>query len=234
VLNRILKTRGINGLLVYGANAEIHQWALDWEQFAAVAYAGSLHEHFIHNVMSSSYQDLYDAMIQLYERGYSRAGFFIIDVQGHLDYWLAGYVTALQSLGKKKNIPNLKTEDHPNQKGCKEKFLFWFNRYKPDLILTNTDDRLLRVLAAEGIRVPEDVGVFCVDIVPSMMHLSGFHQLRDVAYQVMVDLLHGMLMRHEFGPPGKPYCIQIPPRWNEGETLRTAQGQPTRSAGSIQ
>lgn len=218
-LNRILQARGINGLLVYGANTNIHQWALDWDQFATVAYSASLHEHFAHNVMSSSYQDVYDAMVRLYGRGYSRAGFFIVGVEGFLDYWQAGYVTALQSLGKKTTIPNLVAQEHPDQPRCKEKFIAWFNRYKPDLIITNTDDRLLKTLAEMDIRVPEDVGVFCIDIVPTKKHLSGFLQLRETAYQVMVDMLHGMLMRHEFGPPARPYCVQIPPLWNEGKTL---------------
>lgn len=222
-LSRVLQTRGIKGILVYGANAEIHQWMLEWEQFAVVAYAASLHEHFVHNVMSSSYQDVYDSMIQLYGRGYQRAGFFIVGVDGSLDYWLAGYITALQSLGQKQILPHLNTAEHTDQKKGREKFIAWFRRYKPDVIITNTDVRLLEALAAEGVRVPEDVGIFCVDVLSCMLHLSGLFQLREVCYQVMVDLLHGMLMRHEFGPPARPYCVQIPPLWNEGGTLRPAK-----------
>jgi LacI family transcriptional regulator len=219
-LNRILLSRGIQGLLIYGQNREIHQWALDWECFAAVSISASIHEHFSHNVMISSYQDVYDAMIKLDRRGYRRAGLYIVGVDGNLDYWLAGVVTAQHELGKKKIIPCLNVLEHAIQKAGREEFMVWFERYKPDLIITTADDRLPRFLATIGVNVPDDVGVVCLDIVPSMKHMSGFIQRRDVCFQVVVDLLHGMLIRNEIGPPEQPYCIQIPPQWNEGKTLR--------------
>lgn len=217
-LNRILQARGIRGLIIYGSNHEVHQWALDWETFAAVAYSGSLHEHFIHNVMSSSYQDVYDAVIRLQEMGYCRPGYFMDDAR--FDYWDAGFSFAFGSGEKRLKTTRLILEANLCEEERDAKFLQWLDRYQPDVLVTRYSESILKILEKKGIRIPEDLGYFCLDVWESIQHFSGLLQSREAVDQVVIDLLHGMLTRNEFGPPEKPFCIQIPCAWNEGETLK--------------
>lgn len=217
-LNRILQSRGINGLVIFGYNQDVRQWAFDWEQFAAVEYSGSLHEHFIHNVMSSSYQDVYDAVIRLYDMGYRRPGYFIVG--SRFDYWEAGFSRACERLGMRKKVPTLILEDELSSPVFYKHFWQWFNRYEPDVLVANHGDELIRFLREGGVCVPDDVGYLCLDLWDDWGNLSGLSQSRDAADRVIIDLLHSMLMRNEFGSPEKPFCIQIPSVWNEGETLK--------------
>lgn len=215
-LNRVLQARGIQGLIVFGHSQEIRQWNLDWKRFSVVGFASSLHEHFAHNIMCSSYQDMYDAMTRLYDSGYTRPGYFMT---GSRDYWEAGFSMALEHRDQRQ-LPKLILNGNLYQDSVREKFLSWFKQCRPDVIIGNSGEKLLQVFEAAGFHVPEDVGYFCLDIWPAKTNLSGLIQLKDVAYRTAVDLLHGMLIRHEFGPPVDPFCIQIPSRWNDGKTLR--------------
>jgi DNA-binding LacI/PurR family transcriptional regulator len=221
-VNRILQARGIQGLLVYGSNEPIHEWDIEWKKFAAIAYSSSLHEHFIHNVMSTSYQDVYEATVRLMDRGYQRPGYF--QTYPRLDQWNAGFNSAFQGeSGKKPPVPGLSIPDFLKDRQDENRLLKWISKYQPDVILANIDDHLLQILEREGMRVPEDIGFLCLDVWEPRMHLSGLRQLRQTAFQVAADLLHSMLMRNEFGPPEQPICIQVPSLWNEGKTLRPTE-----------
>lgn len=217
-LNRILLARGISGLIIYGFNQKISQWALDWSRFSAVAYAGSVHEHFIHNVMSTSYQDVYDAVIRLHDRGYHRPGYFMLS--SRFDYWEAGFAKAFEAWGGPLKSAKLILDEGLDDSEGRDAFFHWIQYYKPDVLVANYGERLPEVLAERGFRVPEDIGYLCLDLWDSSRHLSGLFQARDAADQVTVDLLHGMLVRGELGFPKKSFCIQIPSEWNEGRTLR--------------
>lgn len=219
-LNRVLLARGIHGLAIYGAGEELHTWALDWGAFAAVSYTSSPHEHFIHNVMSSSYQDAHDAIVRLREKGYERPGYFTN--RADLDYWVAGFSSALETWGGGEKVPRMILTDPLKSSEGRGQFLSWFRQYSPDVLVTNYGEQPIQILADEGIRVPEDVGYFCLDVLATMTHLSGLIQKRNEVFQVMVDLLHGMLARNAFGPPPDSFCIQIPSVWNQGETLKAA------------
>lgn len=217
-LNRILQARGIQGLIIYGHNHEVHQWALDWDNFAAVAYSGSLHEHFIHNVMSSSFQDVYDAVIRLQQMGYRRPGYFMDNTR--FDYWDAGFSYAFGNGATRLKTTKLILEEDLGQKDREARLLQWIDRYQPDVLVTYYSEFVLKTLEKKGIRIPEDIGYFCLDVWESIQRFSGLTQSREAANQVEIDLLHGMLTRSEFGPPQNPFCIQIPSAWNEGETLK--------------
>lgn len=217
-LSRILQARGITGLVVFAYNQDVHQWALDWDRFAAVEYSGSLHEHFIHNVMSSSYQDIYDAVVRLYDMGYCRPGYFTIGSQ--FDYWEAGFSRACERLGEHKKVPTLILKGALTSPVFHKNFWQWFDRYHPDVLVTIHGEELIPFLAERKVRVPDDVGYLCLDLWGDQKNLSGLIQSRDASDRVIIDLLHSMMMRNEFGPPEKPFCIQIPSVWNQGKTLK--------------
>ncbi|MFA5687932.1 MAG: LacI family DNA-binding transcriptional regulator [Kiritimatiellales bacterium] len=218
-LSRIMQSRGISGLLIHGYHEEVRQWALDWDRFAVVAQSASLHEHFVHNVLSSSYQDVYDAMMHLKGRGYNRPGYFFTPRTPNA--YTAGFSAAMETLNLSARVPKLAAK-HTDYLEQKDEFLSWVKKYKPDVIVTSSGAEYIELLEKGGFRVPEDIGYLGLDVLPDTMHLSGLYQSRETTYKVIVDLIHGMLMRNELGIPEQPMCIQIPSSWNEGKTLRAA------------
>jgi LacI family transcriptional regulator len=217
-LSRILKARGIRAVLIYGENSEVRDWSLDWKNFAAVTFSGSMREHFVHNVMSSSYQDVYDAVARLAERGYKKPGYFIS--KQDFDHWQIGFRAAMNLIGRKSSRALCIRDKSMSEKTVREKFIAWYEKYQPDLVVSSYAQGYA-VLKKCGVKIPEDTGYFSLDAQPHLNSESGLVQLRDVAYKAAVDLLHGMILRHEYGPPRHPICMEIPSEWNEGKTLRS-------------
>jgi LacI family transcriptional regulator len=222
-VSRVLEARGIRGILIHGANLPVSGWALDWGRLAAVVYSGSTHERFIHNVMTSSYQDVYDAMFRIQKMGYRRPGFVLFG-HNHVDYWLAGYAYAIKTQGMKNAVRELMLPEHGDQTASAHRLEQWVARDRPDVILSHDATRMIDLCAQIGVRIPEDLGLFCVDVMPGRETVSGFLQHRSAAYRIMVDLVHGMLQRNEIGPPEQPYLVQIPTSMNEGTTLHSRLG----------
>ena len=216
-LSRILKARGVRAIMIYGENSEIRDWSLDWGWFAAVTFSGSMREHFVHNVMSSSYQDVYDAVAHLAKRGYKKPGYFISEQD--FDHWQIGFRAAMNLLGRRSGQALCIRDKFMPDKVVREKFICWFEKYQPDLVVSSYEEAC-SILETTGVNVPEDAGYFSLDVRPSSTQVSGLIQMRDVAYKTAVELLHGMISRHEYGPPKHPVNLEIPSVWNEGETLR--------------
>ncbi len=215
-LDRILQARGIKGLFLYGDNRDIHTINLDWNSYAAVAYSSSLYEHFIHNVMSMSYQDAYAVMEQIKKLGYKRPGCFLPSERYK---YLESGLSAGLSLWDKPSKSALCCHPFSDPHTAIKKQLFkWFCQYKPDVIVAS-NFLTLHYLKETGLHAPENIGFACIDVPFNLPWISGMMQHRDFACKTMADILHGMLMRHEYGPPTSPMCIQIPAKWNAGETL---------------
>lgn len=216
-LSRILKARGIRSILIDGENFEIHDWKLDWDWFATVTFSSSMHEHFVHNIMSSSYQDVYDAVGRLAKMGYKRPGYFIADYD--FDHWQIGFFAALKVLGIQSKRAVYTCTKSMTESVLREHFQKWFGLYQPDVVISTYDDKIPKFLNEMGLQVPKDVGFFGLDIWPDDLNISGLIQMRDTAYKTAVDLLCGMMDRHEYGPPENPMNIEIPSVWNDGSTL---------------
>lgn len=226
-LNRMLLARGIRGLLVHGENRPIRNWALDWDHFAVTAYSISMHSHTFNNVISASYQDIYDATVRLLEMGFQKPGLF--SPFPGADHFVGGFVAAASHWGIHKQLPKLAFEKTVDGDQERELFAKWFKRYQPDVVLGGYDDHLTHLFSSINVRVPEDVGYCSIDISDHFKNISGLIQPRSEAYRVMVDMLHGMLTRHEYGIPSNPLCIQIPSKWNSGKTLQPPENSvPTR------
>lgn len=215
-LDRILKARGIRGVFIHGNSAEVRNWKIEWDWFAAVTFSGSPHEHFIHNVMSSAHQDLFEAVQRLKGRGYKRPGFFISERD--FDHWRIGLQAALNLLRKSDRALHI-CGDRLSKDEIFRELEKWMSKYEPDIIISRYDEVPADFLAKMGWAVPKDISCFSLDVWPDKMHLSGLIQLRETAYKTAVELLHSMLSLHEYGPPDHPVNLEIPSVWHEGTTL---------------
>ncbi|MFA5689244.1 MAG: LacI family DNA-binding transcriptional regulator [Kiritimatiellales bacterium] len=217
-LSRMLTMRGIRGLLICAHSAPVGSWKLEWKNFAGVAFSSSLHEKFIHNIMCCSYQDVYGSMIRIHDLGYDHPGYFYF--RKVFDHWEAGLDIARRTWGRNTATPKFscKSETEFEYKTFRKTFRQWIEKEKLDIVISHSR-RLLPLFAACGLRVPEDIGYFCVDIDHADTGISGLLQQRETVSRVMLDLLHGILTRNELGPPALPFCINIPAEWNAGKTI---------------
>jgi len=68
-----------------------------------------------------------------------------------------------------------------------------------------------------GLRVPEDISLFCVNIQDD--HLSGLCRDPEAIGQAAVEMLSLLLLNGKLGLPGNPRCLQIDEFWQAGNTL---------------
>jgi DNA-binding LacI/PurR family transcriptional regulator len=212
---RVLGARGIRGVVIDASNQPLLTTGADWENFSVVMVSASSGDQPFHRINSHTSADALTAVRRCQERGYRRPG-LVVNAADFVD-WAGGFeVTCLQSKIKPAPILNLMEWDDVA-------FLAWYDRHRPDVIIANQKTRPRATLAAHGVRMPEDVGYCCLDIVSDSspdISLSGCEQMREVRNRLAVEMVHGALRRGEIGRPEAPLAIDVSPRWHDGETLR--------------
>ncbi|MDR1279361.1 MAG: LacI family transcriptional regulator [Opitutaceae bacterium] len=223
--SQILKARNVSGLIVAPIQLA-SPLDLDWSRFACVTQTFSLQRVKMHIVSNNHLGTLRLAWSCLRERGYKRIGLAMdreSDVRvGRL--WSTGALGEMSLEPVRNRVP-----PHIPPTLGREAFLRWVDRHKPDAILTITPHlHLLEWARASGRNIPGDVAfanLDCLEPTPAD-GISGVYQLPDVLGMISVDIVAGLIQRHDMGLPEYPQSILMDGMWIDGTTTRT-----TRSSG---
>lgn len=213
-LGRILKARGIRGLILSAKHDDLSTLEFDWDSHCAISLSASPSIQFLTNLSIPFFQDTYTAVIELWRRGYRRVGFVMIG--NILDQFLAGYQSAVHRTGLPVVAPLV------SERGVPQRLDDWIRRHRLDAILTTTGLELLDAVQSTGRDVPGDIGMCFVDDIDAPGRLSGLHQPREKLASLAMDMLHLMIQHHEQGIPADPLDVHLPSSWSEGETLLPA------------
>jgi DNA-binding LacI/PurR family transcriptional regulator len=216
-LSDILVARGIKGVLVFPFADPNSRFRLDWSEFATVTMGFSIRGMKHDRVASDHHQCVRLAVKRCYERGYRRMA--LTDLQHMMDRvddrWSGAYLSTLR-LYPDAGEPLLY---HPTEWRDNELWE-WFQRAKPDLIITSAPKFFKSWAESHGLRIPEDLGLVSLNV-PSLDDTqSGICQNPDLQAKTAVDLLVRRLVHHEFGEPRVPTNSLIEGNWVEGETVR--------------
>ncbi|MGC3992027.1 MAG: LacI family DNA-binding transcriptional regulator [Chthoniobacteraceae bacterium] len=169
-LNRVLRTRGITGLILASHGREMGDALnLDWSNFCCVKIDYFPHEPLVHNVTNHQSDIVRLAMRRVTQLGYRRIGFVMHRGWDHaVDHnWIAGFLCEQQQLGVKGRVPafiypgmhpvkNWLLENESTVVPNAKDFKAWLDRYKPDIILSK--GAFVRpVLKTLEMSVPHDV-----------------------------------------------------------------------------
>lgn len=212
-LRRILRARGIRGVIISGRHDDHKALNLDWSRLSAISLSAAPSLRFLNNLSVPYFQDTYFAVTELVRRNYRRIGFVMVG--NVLEQFLAGYETAVHRC----RLPEIKPL--VSMRGVPKNFESWVQKNRLDCVLTTTGLELLEALRATGRRVPEDIGMGFVDDYDAPGLLSGLHQPRVKISSWAVDMLHTMIQRNETGVPEDPVEVHFPSNWSEGTTLRS-------------
>jgi len=109
----------------------------------------------------------------------------------------------------------------PYEEGHEDRtaFLRWFKRWRPDALVASRADCVIDWLHGAGVRVRRDVGVVALrNERPELGH-AGVHYDPAKVGALGVEMLVGLIHRHEIGAPAHPHEVLLPGDWCEGETL---------------
>ncbi len=216
-LGTILRSRGIQGILVLPAWREPDLSLLDWSLYAGV-YTDYIIEHpALHAVTCDHYRSMMGVMERLEQLGYRRPGLFL---QRHQDErlqhrWEGAFLAHAHRRHEKGQIPPLIMDEF-----SKAEFVRWFKKNKPDVVLGHLDEAI-RWMEDCGARVPEKAGFFCLNVTQAQsQNCAGLDLQPRLLGSRAVELLIAQLQRNERGIPDRASTTMIPARWVDGPTLR--------------
>ena len=221
-LNRILRARGIRGVVVVGMmdeNRLPERFAATWRQHACVVTGLRTHEP----TLSFCCVDHHALVLQAVERvlalGYRRPG-LVID--GKIDRLVEGRFSSgmwvgQQALPEKERVAPF--YDVEAARTDATTFYGWLEREKPDVVFT-LYNVVRRWVEARGLRVPRDLGLVQLERRSDPRDWAGMDQHNDQTGEAAVDMVVSLLHSQELGVPQFPRATLVGASWVDGATVR--------------
>ncbi|WP_309383121.1 LacI family DNA-binding transcriptional regulator [Cerasicoccus frondis] len=218
-LSQILVSRGIVGLLLPPIENPGKPLELDYEQFSTVTFGYSITPHLFHLATNHQFHSMSLALEELAKLGYQRIGVFLHEyVDSKTDNaYTSSYWRFQQRHPERKHIPACIV---PDEQSDREALVAWFNQYKPDVIISDTDEPTTEMLAKMGLRVPQDIGCAWLSQSGENDLRAGIDQKGQLIGQTAIDFLVGMLQRGERGIPATPIRMLVEGAWRPGQTVQ--------------
>jgi len=217
----ILKARGINGIFVapQPASRVKMRISFNWSQFHAVAFGFSLAWPPLHRVSAHHAGGAKLVVRKLLAMGYRRIG-LVIDphadkrVDGN---WIGGYIA---NLAHRKLAPLIYLRPPHISEANLPRLKAWILKKKPEVLIAEWSPPLVEWLRKTcKLRVPEDIGVAGLNVLPDDTIYSGIDQREWEIGWNAADMLVNMINTHERGIPTVPHKLFIDGIWREGTTI---------------
>lgn len=219
-LDKILKARGINALIIVSNPLRNYRLDLDWHHYFSVQFGNILEYPAIHQVENDQIGMMCTILRKLKELGYRRPGFALsgsIEEDFAEKYWL---MPLLAFQRQQHQTPAVPIYEEPTEQGWDEKpFMAWFREHRPDVVIA-IDQYPLLWLRKNGVRIPEDCGFVCTNLPPEESKTSGMFQNFERIGHVAIDLLQSQIHNNQPGIPGVQCRMLNEALWNDGQTLR--------------
>ena len=223
-LNSILRARGIPGIIVVGlmsGNALPSSFLATWTAYPCVVTGVRTREP----ALSFACVDHHDLVRRAFEKvigfGYGRPALVLdrrIDdlVDGRFS---AGFEIAQRSLRRGCRLRGF--YDLSRSRSEPALFRKWFEREKPDVILTLYRE-VRSWIEGLGLDVPRDVGLVQLEWREKDPSWAGMNQHNDITGEAAVEMLVAMIQNGEAGIPEFPRATMISSSWVDGRTIRMA------------
>ncbi len=208
----VLRSRGIQGIIVSPPVDMDALGAFDWDSFAAITLGYRLSEPRIHRVISDQMEAMSMAFKHMANNGYKRILFAYS--KGRDRHSRRRWSITLT--GSKRLYPSVEETltyaGEPDDdfvaffRECRADGLICMGRPYPDC------------LKAAGLHLPRDYGCLLLSADSGPDHFAGVDQQPEILGRLAAQQIAGMLSRHEIGLPSVPYTLQVPPKWHHGRT----------------
>lgn len=219
-LQRILKTRGIRGLILVGrmeSNRLPPGFETVWNTFPAVVTGVRTRDPALSFACTDHHLTTLRAVEKARGLGYRRPG-LVLDrrihelVEGRFE---GGFRVGQEALPRKNRLRSF----HHEPDATIHLFRKWLEREQPDVILT-LYNKVRTWLGRLGRSVPDTVGLIQLEWRRDLPDWAGMDQHNDLAGAAAVDLLVGMIHDGTAGVPAYPRATLIGPSWVDGATVR--------------
>jgi LacI family transcriptional regulator len=216
-LSKILRTRGINGLLI-GPQSQVRTHLhFTWDYFSVVSFGYGLTYPRFHSVSAHPFHGMILLIRKLRSLGYRRLSYCMsAKSDARTEHqWKAVFVMEQERVAPKQRIAPFLP-----QQFTKQTFLPWFQKVNPEVIITHDCIPVIEWLQTLRKRVPRDVGVATPTLQATEKGVSGISRVPHLIAEAAVDCVVGMLQRSERGAPSNPQRILIESSWVQGSTVK--------------
>jgi LacI family transcriptional regulator len=223
-LLKILRSRNVQGIFIGESQTPIPHIEFNWDEFAVVAIGYTLQSPRVDRIGFDHAENLTRLFQELSLRDYKRVGLAmrsdLDDRVSHLP--TASYLSYQFEQHSTYPIPLFVESDGWN----KASLLEWFQRHNPDCVIT-IGNEVGSWLKDEGIRVPEDVGLFSVWGVDNEQPqvYSHYNVNLDLLARTAVDVLADRLNSNRRGVPLRRQSILL-----SGDRVHRNSLRPIESA----
>lgn len=220
-LTRMLRARGIRGLIVPPVGKPGVRLDIDWQHFSCATIGFSFMEPRLHRAAANLHEAMSRALAECERRAFKRVGFIIpADTDIRVNHsWLATFLAWQQFIPIKDRVPLIHTAE-PLQNLLPG----WLKKHRPEVIISpNTE--FLQWLPKLGKRVPEDISLIALNqpvTGEAAARMSGINQNDLTIGEAAVDLVVSQLQHNETGVPKYPRVVLTDGFWYDGQTLRKA------------
>jgi DNA-binding LacI/PurR family transcriptional regulator len=216
-MTRILRARGIRGLVLHSLPNVGGRLKLDWQYFACVTKGLTVQYPPVHRIVSSHYEDMHLVLTELASRCYRRIGLVLGEaLSARVDRaWLASFLLHQNDTPPENRIPALIARPGIEKNG----FAQWFDSFQPDVVLFS-EQPVVQWLKQRGTQVPQNVGLVHLDWSRSVAPLAGLDSDPEAIGVAAIDLLVGQLQASEFGIPKHEKIIAVRGHWVAGSSVR--------------
>ena len=217
-MSRILKARGVPGVIVSPAPEQQDYPRIDWKRFSSVVVGLAKWNPLLHRCCNNQPHSLSLALRTLRSFGYQRIGCaFSASVDAMLDHnWLSAYLVDQYTIPAKDRVPLLLAENWSLQT-----FSEWYQAVRPQAVI-GFQAPVLQWLQKMGVRVPEETGFATVDRFPADPPLTaaGVEQNSNQVGAAAVDLVTSQIAYNDQGVPATPKLLLLEGHWEPGPTVR--------------
>jgi Transcriptional regulators len=223
-LPRVLIQRGIHGMVIAPLRETQGNLELDCRPFSCVTIGYSVVSPDVARVAPDHFQGMNLAMNRCREFGLTRPGLVLAEgVHERVGRrWLGAYLAATTDV---KVPPPLVMDAF-----APAEFRAWFQKHRPDVILTARPDPVRAALRGLQVKVPDGVGLVSLEA-DSAGGVAGIDQHFEKVGAAAVDLVISMLHRGERGGPADRQLL-IEPSWIDGPTLLRRVSPPGKGGNA--
>jgi len=231
-LNRILRARGIRGVIVVGLMNENRlpsRFSVTWQRHAVVVTGVRTHEPTLSFASADHHALVLEAMEHARRLGYQRPALVLEESIDRLveERFSAGFWAAQKKLPASNRLPGFYGVE--SARAAPGKFHTWFRKHRPDVIFT-LHTVVREWLSGIGVQAPRDVGLIQLERRRGCEDWAGMEQHNDLTGEASVDMLVTLLHNNETGVPLFPRATLIGGSWMDGTTVRPTESRVAVSA----
>ena len=220
---KILRARGICGLLFCPQTDPGIQLDLEWNYFTPVSFGYTVAATPLHNAALDHFASIQLLVRELYGLGYRRPCLVLpVNADARMNFsWSAGYTSAAHELC---------ISECPPVHLAEEELVDAVKKTKPDVLLTTRGfaQYAREHLPPSGVRIPEDMGLAAINCSSQDIGMGGILELGEQIGSIGLDMVNTMLQQGERGLPKYPKHILIRGEFQMGTTLQRTQGLPAQ------